>query len=135
MNIGKYSSDSIQDITFSDSNTLLVSYLDTSILLHNWVIDFDGNVHNPLVGKLLAYDNTTINQLKQLKPLLQKINCSHFDKDENLIRVRYAGHWGESFDYIIPITNTVNKGSLNNLSDNYYWEHRLSELFCGLTDW
>ncbi len=125
----------IQDIKFLDGNTISVLFDDQQITHKNWTIDFQGKMTEQIVEKLLFYNNISIDQLENLKQKLDKINCSGFNKNKNSITIRYIGHWGESFNYIIPLRDSIDKDSWNKLDDNYYWEHYVNGLFCGWTDW
>lgn len=124
-----------KDILFSDTNSITITTAYGVLSLGNWVIDFDGKITDSIVVKILSYNNIRLEELKGIQQKMEKVNCIAFDKNENLLTLRYKGHWGESFNYQIPLKDSVYLENWNKLSDNFYWEHYHEELFCGWTDW
>lgn len=135
ISIGNNSTFDVSDIEFLDSNAIEVFSEGRTLKVDNWGVDFEGKINDSIVKKLLAYNNISVNQLKQLKQKLGKIDCIGYDKNDSLLTIRYLGHWGESFNYLIPLTNKFDAQNLNKLAGNYYWEHYQNELFCEWTDW
>lgn len=135
ISIGNNSSSNVSDIQFKDNNNILVISDDQAFTSDSWTIDFQGEIGNPLVEKLLSYNNISLEQLKELEEKLGKINCQGFDKTDSLITIRFAGHWGESFNYLFPLTDKSDNKQWNKLADNFYWGHYQNGLFCGWTDW
>ena len=135
ISIGDNATFDVTDIEFVDNNSIEVFSGDQAFVYDNWIIDFKGETNNPLVNKLLSYNKINPAELKELKQKLDKIDCDGYDKNDSLITIRYMGHWGESFNYLIPITQRVNNEDWNKLEGNYYWEHYHNGLFCGWTDW
>lgn len=133
--IGENSIFEVLDINFLENNDFEVILEDTVLSLENWIIDFEGKMSDPLIKKLLSYNEISLDQLQQLNKKLNQINCHGFDKNDNLITIRFIGHWGESFNYLIPLTDQTKRVVWNKLSDNYYWEHYRNPLFCDWTDW
>lgn len=124
-----------KDIVFSDTNSIIVIAEEGKQVLENWAISFKGKMTDSIVIKILSYNRIGLEELKQIRQRMEKVNCNAFNKNENLLTLRYKGHWGESFNYQIPLRDSVHMESWNKLSDNYYWEHHQEELFCGWTDW
>jgi len=135
ISIGDNSIFDVTDIEFLGNNSIEVFSGDQAFVYDNWIIDFEGEINNPLVNTLLSYNKINPAELKELKQKLYKIDCYGFGKNDSLITIRYTGHWGESFNYLIPITDKTHKADWNKLEDNYYWEHYRNGLFCGWTDW
>ena len=133
--IGDNSTVEVSDIDFIDSNSIKVKSGDETFLFNNWIVDYEGELDSPIVKKILAYNNISIDQLKQLNQKLGNINCNGFHKTDSLITIRFVGHWGESFNYLFPLTKKPNNEYWNKLTANYYWEHYQNGLFCGWTDW
>lgn len=125
----------VKDIEFLDNNSTLVLSGEQTFTYDKWIIDFEGELNNPIVEKLLSYYNISPEELKELKKNLDKINCSAFDRNDSLISIRYAGHWGEGFNYLFPLTHKAENNNWKKLEDNYYWEYYQNDLFCDLTDW
>ncbi|MGB5927073.1 MAG: hypothetical protein WBH03_02810 [Cyclobacteriaceae bacterium] len=135
INIDDSSIFDVKDIEFSDHNSTLVLSGEQTLTFDKWIIDFEGEMNNPIVEKLLSYNKISTEELKELKKNLEKINCSAFDRNDSLITIRYEGHWGESFNYLFPLTHKAENNNWNKLEDNYYWEYYQNALFCGWTDW
>lgn len=125
----------VSDIEFLDNNAIEVSSGEEVFTFENWVVDFYGKTNDPLVKELLAYNDITTDQLHQLRQKLDRIDCNGYDKNDSLITIRYVGHWGESYNYIIPLDIKFDNNNWNKLATNYYWEHCQNGLFCGWTDW
>ncbi|WP_417590414.1 hypothetical protein [Owenweeksia hongkongensis] len=135
ISIGNNSSTEVLDIQFKGNNTILVISEDQDFLSKSWIIDYEGDIGNPIVEKLLSYNNISLEQLKELDKKLDKANCQGLDKNDSLITIQFVGHWGESFNYLFPLTNKSDSKQWHKLEDNYYWEHYQNGLFCGWTDW
>ena len=135
--IGTFFQESVQGIEFSDSSTLSVYIADTVIVLNKWLIFFDGKKSNPLVEKLLSYNGVSPAQLQKIEEDLKAVNCSVYDKRRGLLSLRFVGHWGEGFEYIIKTDSTKNVNHLETqkLDDNIYWNYYQIGIFCGWTDW
>jgi hypothetical protein len=123
------------DIVFLESNELLVFSENGRFTCKNWSVEFRGHNSHYLVERLLAYNGIHIDQLNSLEQKLEDINCLGIDKSEDLIAIRYAGHIGEGFVYIIPLTDTLNVNNWNKLSDDFYWTYFRQSFSCKLTDW
>jgi len=126
--------DVIENLRFTDS-TLFIKSSESESTYKNWMIWYRGRIDNPSVEKLLAYNQITLEQLSQLKNKLDKIKCEAFSKTDSLLTIRYAGHSGECFNYIVPLKPIKISDEWVKLADNYYWEHYRNGLFCGWSDW
>ncbi|MDP1816747.1 MAG: hypothetical protein Q8K92_20000 [Leadbetterella sp.] len=123
------------DIVFLENNEILSFSASGRFTCKDWRIEFLGDKSHYTVERLLAYNGNTIDELNQLEQKLEDINCEGFDKDKNAIAIRFAGHFGEGFEYIIPLTDTLNVENWNKLTDDFYWIHFSQPMFCGWTDW
>lgn len=129
--LGDEATFNIDDIHFLDSNRIEVHIKDTSYLLNCWSIVFDGSKDHPLLEKVLTYAELNLKQLNSIEIFLKQVDCVWFDKSDTAIIFRYRGHWGEGFNYVIPINKTFKMFHLNSLSKEVYWEYYKTGLYCG----
>lgn len=121
----------IDDIHFLDSNRIQVHLNDTLYLLNHWIINFDGSRDHPLLEKVLIFSGINLKQFNSIERYLKLVDCIWFDKSDVAIVFRYRGHWGEGFNYVIPINKTFKTSHLNSLSKEVYWEYYITGLYCG----
>lgn len=124
----------LQSIGFSESGEILVSTKEGITNTDKWVVYFEGKIDDPVLADLLSYSNTNMDQIISLRQRLSRVGCEAADINKELITFRYAGHWPEGYNYVIPLNDTLNPG-WNHLKDNFYWEHYRNELYCGRTFW
>jgi len=135
INIGDAVFANASDVAFLDSNRVQVITGDQNYTVENWVITFEGSMTQPIVEKLLSYHQMRSDQLRQLRKKMVALDCSSFNKNDQLVAFRYRGHWGEGFNYLFPLTDTLPMEHWHPLAGNYYWEHYKADLFCGTTHW
>jgi hypothetical protein len=137
LSLGKHSYFNINYVKLLDSNEIEYSFesQESEILKQNWSIEYRGKFQNKHFKELLRYNNISESEIKEIELALNKIECIGLNKTDSLITIRYLGHWGESFDYLIPLTNKIDTDNWNKISTQFYSHHCKNDLFCGWTDW
>lgn len=97
-------------------------------------LEFD-EYSDPILPDLLAYQGISAQEFLQLQQKVKALDCIAFQKDHDLIVLRYRGHSLESLDYVILLKDTPDRSNWTHLQGNLYWQHRREELFCGWTNW
>lgn len=100
-----------------------------------WLISFEGRKSNPDLKQILSLKKIDLEHLNTIEELLKETNSIAFEKNDSIIKLLYAGHWGESYNYITPIKNLSKNESWDKLSEKWYSFHYINGLFCGYTDW
>lgn len=100
-----------------------------------WVISFHGKKSNPDLKPILSLGNISLENFNTIEKLLKETNSIAFEKNDSTIMLRYAGHRGESYNYVTAVKNISPKENWNKLSEKWYSFHYKSPLFCGYTDW
>jgi len=100
-----------------------------------WVIYFEGGKSNPDLKQILSLKNIDLENLNNIEKILKETNTIAFEKNDSIIKLRYAGHWGENYNYVTPIKNISSTENWDELSEKWYSFHYVNGLFCGYTDW
>jgi hypothetical protein len=135
VNFNSFPYDSSFHVSFKDRDTILIQWIDTTLSTSDWYLSFEGDINNPWLNTMLSLNDLRKDWVNDLIINLKDLNCIGVDKNEDEIRIRYRGHYGESFDYVVLLNDKNDSIKLNHLSNEYYWQHREWELFCGWTDW
>ena len=133
---GETSSFDTKFIEVSANNDIIVQYENEQFPIESpWIISFKGKRTNPDLKQILSLKKLDLETLTIIEKLLNQTNTIAFEKNDSIIKLRYAGHWGENYNYVTPIKNLSANQNWEKLSENWYSFHYLSGLFCGYTDW
>lgn len=127
--------DNIQDIVFTDTNSIRVLKNGAWSTHINWKIYFSGNLEHHLVNRLISYHDLSPNEMNLLVHKLRAINCKSYSKKENIIKLIYRGFSSENLSYVIPLNDSINRGDWKKIEDNFYLEHYDSGLNCDIANW
>jgi hypothetical protein len=130
LTVGRNSTDDIHDIEFLDGNRILISSDSNKQIIKDWIIHYEGKTDVEIVSKLLQYNRLSAEQIKDLRDKLEKLNCVGFSKNDKLISIMKTGSLINCFNYLFPLDSSINRKNLNELSDNFYWEHYKHPSIC-----
>lgn len=117
--------DMITHFEFSDSNSITVNSRDVDgAVCEKWKISYEGKLDNPYLKELLAYEGNTVNDLKELRGYLKKLDCIEFEKSDNMIVIRYRGSIFSHHSYYSSLDKegkAFKHSSANDLDEYFYW--------------
>lgn len=119
--VGESSDYPISDVSFGNDNKLNIWTKDTIYSQERWIIEFYGQRSDPLVKKLLNYNNIRIEDLIYLEQKLRIIECTAFDKSDDLIIIGYRRNYEESYQYLIPLSENDRVNRWEKLDNDFYW--------------
>lgn len=122
------------DYEFKD-DAVTLTFSDTILEFDNWKFYIDTDLNDKRITRLLDYINITPRKLNTIKNELKNLNCKALTKNSKLIKFRYAGHFGESLDYIIPLKHEEIENEIIKIKDVFYYGITSDFIFCGVTKW
>lgn len=123
-------------LAIAKNDSILIEFENEKITVGKpWVISFEGGKSNPDLKQILSLKNINLENLNTIEKFLKETNSIAFEKNDSIIKLRYAGHWGENYNYLTPIRSLTNNESWDKLSEKWYSFHYKNGLFCGYTDW
>jgi hypothetical protein len=133
---GETSQTDIKFIGISEKDSIVAEYENEQFKIGKpWVISFEGKKSNPDLKQILSLKNIDLEDLNTIQILLNATNSIGFEKNDSIVKLQYAGHWGESYNYVLPIKNLNQSVGFKKISENWYSLHYQNGLFCGYTDW
>ena len=133
---GETSNQDLKFIKISDDKNIIAKYANEEIVVEKpWSIEYKGKKTNPDLEQILSLKNLNIKKLEIIEDVLNGTNTIQFEKNDSLIIIRYAGHWGESYNYVTPLKNLNERRNWKKLSEQWYSSHYIDGLFCGYTNW
>ncbi len=133
---GETSINDLKYIGISEKDSIVTEYENEKFTVGKpWIISYDGKKSNPELKQILSLKNIDLENLNTIKKLLKETNSIGFEKNDSIIKLTYAGHWGESYNYVTPIKNLSRNENWEELSEKWYSFHYVNGLFCGYTDW
>lgn len=135
VHIGKLPYEKIDVVYLNDSGHLVqVRGLDT-FQDKRWHFIFHGKLDHSHLNRVFPIRKINREALKALKREMVQLDCHEYSWTPNSVTLRYAGHWGESLEYVFVHESSEIDSAWNKLGGNIYWSHRRNGLFCGRTDW
>ena len=133
---GETSNQEVKFIGISEKNGIIAEYKhEQFVIKKSWIISFEGKKSNPHLKQILSLENINLDNLNTIENILKETNSICFEKNDSIIMIRYAGHWGENYNYVSPIADFNPNNNWNKLSEKWYSFHYKDGLFCGYTDW
>ena len=133
---GKETNNTLKYIGISEKDSIIIEYENEIFKVGEpWVISFNGKKSDPELKQILSLKKIDLEYLNTIEKLLRETNSIAFEKNDSIIKLRYAGHWSENYNYITPVKNLSKNENWDKLSKNWYSSHFKNELFCGFTDW
>lgn len=125
----------VEDLSILHNNQVKTFFGGQTRTVENWMIEFRGEINHHTLPELLTYHKISLDDVKELKKMVEELDCSAISNYNDLLEIRYRGHLFENFSYKIPLSDTVSTGSWNPISNGVYWEYYRSEIYCGWTKW
>ncbi len=132
---GEDKTDNIQDIVFTDTNSIRVLKNGAWSTHTNWQISFSGNLEHHLVNRLISYHDISPNEMSLLIHKIKAVNCKSYSIEENIVKLIYRGFFSQCLNYVIPLNDSVNRNDWKKIEDNFYLEHYDSGSNCDIADW
>jgi len=110
------------------------STLFDTLKVPHWMINYKGSINSAFALTLLSNWGIDKAKLNLIREKLQKTHCLGLAKRDDEIQIRYKGHAFESFNYVY-VEDPIDHSDINKLSGHFYWQHNVSDLFCGWTNW
>lgn len=132
---------------YNDGDSLTMDYQfnkDYSITLNNtdsvetfskWQFYIDTDQNDKRIIQLLDYIDVSPEKLITIKNELSNLNCKALTRNNQLIKFRYAGHLGESLDYIIPLNQEEIENTIIKIKDKFHYGITNDFIYCGITKW
>jgi hypothetical protein len=133
--IGGVNEDNVQDIKFTDTNSVNVLKKGKWYNETNWHISYVGSKENLALPQILEYIDIELNTLETLIEKLKVIDCKGFSKTNGVINLMHRGFFLESLNYVIPFTDSINEVDWTKIEDGFYIEYYDSGLNCDIADW
>jgi len=123
------------DFRFNKDDSINMSFNDTIEKNNAWHFYVDTNLNDKRIIQLLEYIDVTPTKLSLIKKELSNLNCKALTKNNQLIKFRYAGHFGESLDYIIPFSPNNVEFEIVKIKDQFHYGITYDIVYCGITKW
>lgn len=122
---------------FLNKTTSLFGMHDEEIFMipKPWTINFSESRTHSTGLALLAIQNYKLEDLEQIEEILRESNCLAFEKNDSVIKLRFAGHQMDNFNYILPLPGIEPHPKWKKLSHQWFYLCQQSGLYCGETDW
>jgi hypothetical protein len=110
------------------------SVLFDTLAVPDWTVDYSGSKDSQIA--LILLNNRGIDQttLDLIVKKLNEANCIGISKTNDGIKIRFKGHRFDNFNYVF-LANASERTDLNKLTDNFFWEHFESGIYCEWTNW
>ncbi|MCK0158917.1 hypothetical protein MWU65_17145 [Cellulophaga sp. F20128] len=133
---GEMTNTDLKFLSTSENDSIVTEFENEKFTIGKpWVIYFEGRKSNPDLKQILSLKNIDLENLNSIEKILKETNTIAFEKNDSIIKLRYAGHWGENYNYVTPIKNISSTENWDGLSEKWYSFHYVNGLFCGYTDW
>ncbi len=136
INIGNSEGPAWEFVELKKDNSILVSLEGNLTLIEKrWVIHFAGPRSHPNLKDILALQNINLKDLDLLEEIINETHCLAFEKNDSIIKLRFAGHLLDSFNYAFLLGNQKPNSNWKKLSEPWFHFYYQSGLYCGFTDW
>ncbi len=125
----------VEDLNILENNQVKTFFGGQTRTDDNWLIEFRGKMNHHILPKLLDYHKVSVEEVRQLRKMVEDLDCAAICNYKDVLEIRYRGHFFENFSYKIPFSDTVSTGSWNPISNGVYWEYYRSGIYCGWTKW
>ncbi len=119
----------VEDLSILHNNQVKTFFGGQTRTDENWLIEFRGKMNHHILPKLLAYHKISVEDVRQLRKIVEGLDCSAINKYKDVLAIRYRGHFFENFSHKIPLSDTVSTGSWNPISNGVYWEYYRSGIY------
>ena len=123
------------DYQFNKGDSIILSYNDTISEIGVWRFFVDTKLSDKRIIPLIEYLNIPAKKLSIIKRGLSNLNCKALTKNNQFIKFRYAGHFGESLDYIIPLRKIEMENEIVKIKDPFHYGITNGYIYCGRTEW